>query len=238
MKFVRKSALMLCCVLMLSHSALGTMVVDYDGSVAPSANDPVMSFVVFGGTTWSTANNLLTLTTAHVRGIWFGYGNHLANVNDAGFAISPNPSGSHLSLRAKLSDLATDWSMYIHDGTSTAGFLFQHDRVTFGSADESFEVLMDTTDDFHHFEILLKDELVNFRIDGVSYGTGDNAVLSTANQILLIGDGSGSTPTGSGSMMIDHFIYNNEVGAIIPEPTTATLLLMGSLVLAGRRSRA
>lgn len=238
MTFLNKLLVIVCVVLATSISTQAEIVVDYDGSVAPTANDPVLSFVVFGGTTWSTANNQLTLTTAPIRGIWFGYGNNIGGVNDAGFTISPNSAGSYLSLHAKLSDLATDWSMYIHDGTTTAGFSFQHDRVTFGSADESFEVLMDLTDDFHHFEILLKDELVNFRIDGVSYGTGDNAVLSAANQILLIGDGSGSTPTGSGSMTIDHFIYNNEVSAIIPEPTTAALLLMGSLALVGRRSRA
>lgn len=238
MTILSKLLVIVCVVLATSVSTPATIVVDYDGSVAPNANNPALSFVVFGGTTFSTDGNALTLTTTVRQGIWFGYGNNIPGVNPAGFSISPNTSGSYLSLHTKFSDQASEWSMYIYDGVSSAFFDFNHDSFRYVSADEDQEIFMDLTDDFHHFELELKDGLVNYRVDGVTYAFGHNALASNAAPLIVVGDGSGSSISGTGSMIIDNFIYNDEAGNIIPEPTTAALLLMGSLALVGRRSHA
>ena len=55
----------------------------------------------------------------------------------------------------------------------------------------------------HGFDFLLKDGLVSYRIDGVEVYSGLAYQATTSTPYFLVGDSSGSTLTGQGSM------YNN-----------------------------
>ena len=237
MSFITK---LICAILLAlaAYSTQASIVIDYDASVLPNNHTPPFEFVQFSGTTATINNNQLKLTTAPVRGIWFGY-RPSANLP---WSLGSNANGNYLSLTMKLSDQATDWSMYILDDTSNAGFSFDHDRVQFSSADQSFDIQMDLTDDFHQFDIELINGKVSFRIDNQVFAYQHNAHSSgSASPIMLVGDGSGSTPTGTGSMTIDHFTYNGESNntiPAIPEPGTIMILALTSACLLRRNYQA
>ncbi len=216
-----------------SAAVAAPFTVDYDGSVAPNQNNPAFEFVVFSGTSWNTTGGSLNMTTASRAGIWFGS----REVNNHPWLPADNSVGNYVSVDIKMGAGATEWSTYINDGTHFAGFGFNHDSFTFSTADGSFTVVTDLTTRFHTFEFLLLDGKVSYRFDGQLIFDRVAAGGTDGGKILLIGDGSGSTPTGTGSMSVDSatFISAPDFDAIPTPGAAATLTLAG--LLATRRRR-
>jgi len=82
----------------------------------------------------------------------------------------------------------------------------------------------------------MKNGLVRYRIND-SFYTG--FAQATSSQILVIGDGSGSTLTGSGSMTVLSASLDNGSTAnlsLVPEPGTWALMI-GGFGLAGAAAR-
>lgn len=203
--------------------------VTYDGEGSPA--DDGFNFIVFGGTSWNTDDGALNMTTAPVRGIWMG-----------AFQTSPilppdNVDGSYLKLDVKMGAGAIEWSTYINDGSHGASLDFDHDGFTYNTAGQSIRVDTDLTDAFSTFEILLKGGRVSYVFDGQVLANRALAGENTNAKIMLIGDGSGSTPTGEGSMSVDNVTW---IGGpdfdVIPTPGAAGMLALAGLV-AGRRRR-
>ncbi|MEZ5627304.1 MAG: PEP-CTERM sorting domain-containing protein [Rhodocyclaceae bacterium] len=84
----------------------------------------------------------------------------------------------------------------------------------------------------HRFELLLKDGQVAYRIDGQLAYAGNAYQPGNANAMLLIGDGSGPTQTGRGSMTIHSVSFDNAptlntLVSAVPEPHSYALMLAG-----------
>ena len=203
--------------------------VEFDGSGSPA--DQGFDFIVFGDTTWNNDGGSLNLTTAPVRGIWMG-----------AFQNSPllppdNVEGSYLKLDVKFSADAVEWSTYINDGTHSANLSFDADGFRYNIAGQSIRVDTDLTDEFSTFEILLKGGRVSYVFDGQVLANRALAGEFATAKIMLIGDGSGTTPTGTGSMSIDNvtWIGGPDFDAIPTPGVLGSLAFAG--VLAGRRKR-
>jgi hypothetical protein len=208
--------------------ASGAFEVSYDGTTSPA--DVGLEFIVFGGTTWNNAGGSLNLTTAPVRGIWFG-----ARSGNA-FAPESSANGNYLRLDVRMGAGAEDWSAYLFDGTHGASFGFDHDGFTYSTAAGGGGVAMDLTADFVTFEFLLLDGRVSYRVNGQVIANRVAAGASTNARIMLIGDGSGSTPTGTGSMSIDNVTYTGTPDFdAIPTPGVAGVLAMTGVLTARRR---
>ncbi|MEM7755428.1 MAG: hypothetical protein AAF297_07305 [Planctomycetota bacterium] len=203
--------------------------VTYDGEGSPA--DDGFDYIVFGGTTWNTDDGALNMTTAPVRGIWMG-----------AFQSSPilppdNVDGSYLKLDVKMGVGAVEWSTYINDGSHGASFAFDHDGFSYNTAGQSVRVDTDLTDAFSTFEILLKDGRVSYVFNGQVLANRALATETTNAKIMLIGDGSGSTPTGAGSMSVDNVTWlGGPDFDAIPTPGVAGVLAMAGLA-SGRRRR-
>lgn len=230
----------------------------------PYQGSPDWSTVVFSGTSMSTDGTSSTLTTRQVRGVWFGYNPGAPPAWSLGTAAQ----GNYLSLDLSFSANAADWSLYLYDQTHFLNIAFAPTNcvpgncygatpqagVTLHFADgadadtelESQFVALDLTQS-HTFEALLKNGQVSYRIDGHAYTGAAHAVSNS--QLLVIGDGSGSTLTGVGSMYVHgasldtapafDVLETTAVGAV-PEPGTWALMI-GGFGVAGaalRRRRA
>jgi len=203
--------------------------IEYDGTEPPS--NLGLDFIVFGGTSWDTAGGSLNLTTAPVRGIWMGA------FQSNPFVPQANDAGTYLKLDVKMGDGAKEWSASVIDGTHSASFGFDDDVFSYSTASARVLIPMDLTAGFTTFEFLLKDGLVSYRVDGVVLANRVAAAENTQPPIMLIGDGSGSTPTGEGSMSIDNVVYTAGPDFdAIPTPGVAGVLAAAGLV-AGRRRR-
>ncbi len=207
--------------------------VEYDGSIAPNLNSPAFEFIVFGGTSWNTTGGSLNMTTAPSRGIWFG----AREVNNHPWLPADNSVGNYVSVDVKMGTNATEWSTYLNDGTHAARFNFDHDGFTYGTAAGFFRVDMDLTRAFHTFEFLLLNGEVSYRVNGQVLANRVAAGELVTDKIVLIGDGTGSTLTGTGSMSVDRAtIITAPDFTVIPTPgAIATLGLAG--VFASRRRR-
>lgn len=203
--------------------------VDYDGEGSPG--DLGINFVVFGGTSWNTNGGSLNMTTAPVQGIWMGA------FQSNPFIPVANTDGNYLKLDVKMGAAAVEWSAYINDGSHGAAFSFDHDGFTYNLAGETRRVDTDLTDGFSTFEILLKDGLVSYSFDGQLLANRRAASEQITAPIWLVGDGSGSTPTGAGSMSVDNltFIAGPDFDQI-PAPGAVSVLAAAGL-LANRRRR-
>lgn len=171
--------------------------ISFDGSSVPSSPFTV---VIFGGTSMNATGGELTLTTAPVQGVWFGFSGSAADAN-----LGSSAEGNYVGIRAKLAPDADDWSMYLYDGTSYASFLFQSDAYEYsyaGPVGPMTSILPIDLTTFHDFEFWLQDGIVSYAVDGVLQYSGP-AGSAAASKILVIGDGSGSTPTGTLSMTFD-----------------------------------
>lgn len=227
--------------LTLSSAAASAAIIDYDASVRPNQNPyaPLLTTIVFSGTGWSSDGNVLTINTAAIRGIWFGWADY---VNDTpAWTPASNATGNYTKLVTRFSSNATEWSNYLHDGTRGAALLFSVrqegatewvDVKVSGRTNSPVFSVNNAT--FHTYEFWLKNDTVTYAIDGqVVYTT---EAFLTSSRIWLVGDGSGSTPGGTGSMYIDHAIYDSPGPAIpVPEPASALLLLAATPLLMLRR---
>lgn len=226
----------------------------------PYPGTPDWTEVIFSGTsmTLSPTGDATVLTTAQARGVWFGN----AAVNSVNWSIGTNTAGNYLGLSARFSAGAADWSAYLHDGSYSASFHFaptdcldncyaipakagyaiSHAANAQGKTSTFFTLDLTQT---HTFEWLLKGGQVYYRVDGVVVHAG--AAHASTSRILVIGDGSGTTRTGVGSMTVTAVAIdtapamNALVTTAVPEPGSYALLLAGlgivGTVARRRRSR-
>lgn len=218
-------------------------------SSLPFQDTPVWTDVVFGGTSMSSNGTSSTLTTAQGRGIWFGW---QSGQNTPSWSPASNADGNYLDLTMSLSVGARDWSAYFHDGVRQASLQFNPTNcngnignctlapyldgvtlsfVTAGNLVADVFVPLDTTAS-NRFEFLLRGNQVAYRINGALY-TG--LAGQGGGTILVIGDGSGSTLTGWGSMNVTGVAFDaapafselEDLSPAVPEPATWAMLVAG-----------
>ncbi len=222
--------------------------------------------VVFPGTSMvlGAGGTKTTMTTSYSAGVWFGWGdpvNYGHTYPTPAWSLGTDAEGNYLSVTASLGANATDWSAYILDGSYQASFGFApcgsyscnglQDGVnlllpdaTNSSGFSNLFVPLDTNIP-HTYEFLLKNGQVSYQIDGTLYYSGAARAYQPSNnlRVLVIGDGSGSTPTGIGSMTV--YAVRLETGpaantlSSVPMPSTLWLFGTGfaglAITLARRR---
>jgi hypothetical protein len=223
----------------------------------PFENTPDWSDVVFSGTSMTVNAGVSTLTTANQRGVWFG---RSPSANTPAWTIGSNGSGNLLSLTTAFSSGADDWAAYFYDG-QRGGFLLFNPTNCNASTSNCYNsngtpgvklhfngstsfIPLDTTQ-FRTYEILVRGTSVVYRIDGQR--VAGEALLAGGTNFLLVGDDSGSSSSGTGSMRISAVSFDratevtdlpNLTGGV-PEPASWAMLVCGfSLIgLLARRRR-
>lgn len=221
------------------------------GGVLGANNVYPWTSVVFGGTSMAASGGVLTMATSSSAGVWFGNGSLIGQ--NPGWSLADNTAGNYISLDLRLASSATeDWSLYFYDATGWyAGIVFNPAgdyanptqygfEYVYGSGGTAASTLVpfDLDSDFHQFEVLLKGGQVQYAVDGQLVFGGD-AHFGGSSNLLVIGDGSGPTPTGTGAMLVDRvrFEAGTERLAIVPVPGAAVLLASALGLLAGVRRR-
>ncbi|MBZ6377767.1 hypothetical protein B5C34_03235 [Pacificimonas flava] len=236
-----------------AHAAIVASSLPYQGT-------PDWTDVVFGNTSMTTDGSTTTLTTSPYAGVYFG---NVPGQNAPAWSIGNSMDGNLLTLAARFGPGTADFSAYFSDDTSFASIRFGPTdcvpgncygetplpglSLTFAApgdpqSGENYFVPLDLTQD-NLFEIAMRDGLVSYRINGTVYS---GAAQSSSSRLLVIGDGSGSTRTGEGSMTISEISFDNEFAGVltgpdgfaptdIPGPAAPGLLGIGVFLLAWRR---
>lgn len=223
-------------------------------SSLPTVGSSDWSDIQFSGTSMVSNGSTTVLTTANSRGVWFG---NLDGSNKPSWNLGSATQGNELDLTAHFSSGSADWSAYMGDGqygttmifnptycsnscygqTPSAGVALYHAiSETDRSSTYTFMGLDLTTD--HAFSWLLKDGRVAFEIDGSAVFSG--YAYQQAWTGLVIGDGSGPTQTGVGSMTISAVRFDTApTGTVtvssVPEPGSWALMLAAGAWMLGRR---
>lgn len=221
----------------------------------PYNNSPDWTVIVFGGTSMDAGAAQTTLTTGPGRGVWYGWGAWYGDT--PGWALGDSASGNQLSLTLSFSANAADWHAYMYDRSHEAMWQFNptncddgcYGQPALAGAQYLYAstaapdtplfgfVPLDLTQP-HRFDYLMKNGRVSYAIDGQLVYDGQAYRAPLGDGLLVIGDGSGGTQTGVGSMTV----YGNGVdtapaaSSLVPEPSSAALLL-GGLGLAGLLAR-
>jgi len=221
----------------------------------PYAGTPDWTDIVFGGTAMSVngAGTAATLSTAPNAGVWFGWGPGSSYGPQPSWSPGTNSDGNYIRLVASFSADAADWSMYLQDLTSSMGWGFAptgcngnigscygedgDPGVHLSHPGGGTFVALDLTLQ-HTYEVLLKDGLVAYWIDGTRHYAGAAGDASIGIPLLVIGDGSGTTRTGRGSMTVYAVELDNAPLASVVVPLPAGLpLLAAALMLLGGAQR-
>lgn len=90
----------------------------------------------------------------------------------------------------------------------------------------------------HDYAIHLHNGIVAYFINGTEVARG-TALQPMEAASVLVGDPTGPTATGSGSMWVDSFSFDNAAGSIpvVPEPGAVSLLGLATGMLVLRRRR-
>lgn len=227
-------------------------------SSLPFSNTPEWTDVIFSGTSMVNTGSEVTLTTAPVRGVWFG---NFSYIDPPAWNLGNSTSGNSLSMTASFSGNAADWQTYIYDGNYAAYLNFKPTNCldscygtpaqqglnfyyedSLNPGQSTFDFLALDLSLSHTFDILLKDGLVSYAVDGNQFFAGN--AFQSANTFMLIGDSSGSTSTGVGSMTISNLLLdtapvaNVQLNSLQPVPEGAEwLLLLSGMSLFLRRDR-
>jgi hypothetical protein len=218
-------------------------------SSLPFDGSPAWSTVVFSGTTMTSNGSMSTLTTGANVGVWFGW----RSAAPPAWTPSNNAAGNYFNMTFSLSATARDWSAYFYDGTHYAVMIF---NPTFGcngnlndctgapfNAGISYYFADNANQLVEHFlplnltqqtsvEFLLKGGNVDYRINGTRYaGTAQQVGFGP---LLVVGDGSATTRTGSGQMFVHDVLFEtaplaNNLPSVnaVPEPHSWAMLLAG-----------
>lgn len=220
----------------------------------PYAGTPDWTDIVGGGTSMNLIDGgtASLLSTANNTAVWFGWGPAASYGPQPSWSPGSNVDGNYVRLEASFSAGAADWSMYLHDLTSSMGWSFAPTGCD-GNAGSCYAedgdpgvqlshpgggtfVALDLTTR-HTFEVLLKDGLVAYWIDGTRHYAGPAGNSTLGFPLLVIGDGSGTTRTGRGSMTVHAIALDNAPLASVVVPLPAGLPLLGGalLLLGGMR---
>ena len=260
----RRLALALAITALAATRSNGAVVADS----LPYIGTPDWTTGAFDPTSVDAQPNATTLGTAPYRSVFFGWGTAYNNVPS--WTPGDDAAGNELTLTASFGPRATyggpaDWTAYMYDGAYSFEARFNPTRCEdygysncyappalpgvdryFGEPDRAGNsirqcVARDTSVD-HSYDILMKNGLLSYTIDGHSYSG-----LATAighYQLLIIGDESGYTGTGAGTMRISAVSFDNAPDAdvalsAVPEPASWATMLGGfGLIGALRRRRA
>ena len=224
----------------------------YDGDLTPSQGAYAGWFTTigpntegisyFGDTTWSSDGNVLAMNTSYTpsEGIWFGrtggYG------DPSGFSLANTAAGNWVRMNVALSPGATEWSLYWYDtdGYGSSLYLKNNGFEYYYGGGTYFQPVADMTS-FHTFTTYILAGQVSYFFDNTYLG-GGAALSSSTTNFLLLGDGSASTVSGTGTMYVDYLTIITAVGntppSSIPEPATcAAFAGLGALALGFARSR-
>ena len=230
-------------LLVLLAGSLPGAAIYYDGSYIPQPGAPNFHWAIFGNT-WSSDGNILSLNTSLATGgIWFGW--HPSS-GYPGWSLGTDSTGNYLNIRARLAPGATEWSIYLHNGSYMSNFYLLSDRFQFevpnngGGTTANIFANMNV---FRNYQIWMKDGKVVYKVDNTVWYAGP--ALPSGTTILIIGDGSGSDISGQGTMQIDYATILTgadfasapamPLAANVPEPSS--FLLCGAGVLAAVRLR-
>ncbi len=239
----------------LSACKLSAEIITFSGDFTPDAsvveganpatNTSLYTTVVFSGTSWVADDGFLKMTTAPVRGIWFG--NHPSAGSDpSSFPVGSSLSGNKLRVTSLLTSGSQSWGFQLSDGLYYASFFFEGTDngqalpgVNIFTPEGNVRVDGDgfNLNVLHTYEIHLQGGVVQYKVDGdVVYsgtaGSGGGPVY------YLLGDGSGSTPTSTGSMWIDYMSFDNAAGVVPEARHFAAILGLGACLFALRLRRA
>lgn len=210
--------------------AIDPFLYDYAGDATPNTGTYGNWFTTVGAgvhgyfpaTSWNSDGNILTINTVYPgNGIWFGRISGTAD-STATLTFGNTSEGNWVSSRLRLSVGATDWSLYWHD-TSGKGAALEFDAgsltfftsATAGGPSVGTSVALDLTQ-FQTITSYVRDAQVHYWVNGAYLG-GGHAGTGGVNTLLL-GDSTGSTPTGTGSMQVDFLRVSRASGATPPHP--------------------
>ncbi len=223
-KSVFAGALSLCgCVV-----SAAPFVVEYDGSIAPDQNDPPLAIETTGGSSWNVDGGSLNLTVVSRGSVGFGV---LSTSHP--WLPSTGDLGNYMSFDIRHTGDTSSWSASLSVGQHSGLFVISRDGFVYNFAGGSTSVDMDLTTGFHTFEILLRDGLVSYRVNGeVLADRVDNfGNLGTIFPIAGI-----SSNAGVGTISIDNFTFIGSPGfTVIPTPGVAATLGLAGLVACRRR---
>lgn len=210
-----------------------------------ASNTSLFTTIVFGGTSWTADAGFLKMTTGPSRGIWFGTSNSGYGDN-SGISLSDSATGNRFLTSFLLTPGSQSWGFYFIDqsgyyasiqvdqtdnGQTQPGVWASLDTGSVKVSDASFDPNV-----LHTFEAHVFEGEVLYRLDGVNVATGGALTVGGLAGLSVIGDGSGGTPTGTGSMWIDYLEIDNAAGAFVPEPaTTSMFLALAALIATARR---
>jgi len=230
---------------------LQAALINYEGDFTPNnASNPMgdpygprYTTIVFSGTSWASDGDVLTMTTANTRGIWFG---RFAGVGDnANFSLGSNLAGNRVDARLALGVSSDEWvGFYFYDtGGRGAQWYFDAGLAKYYFADPvsgniitNALPIYDRTE-FHVYSAHVQDDTAAYYLNGELVASG-KAISGTANS-LVTGDVSGSTPTGSGTFKVDYLRLDTAAGVVVvPEPSTLALAgVAGVALMMIRRAR-
>ncbi|MEM9226819.1 MAG: hypothetical protein AAGA45_02530 [Verrucomicrobiota bacterium] len=240
---MRKLSTLLIGAAVLQAATLSAIVINYNGTALPDDanftepgnpgnNASIYTTVVFRDTSWQVEDGFLKMDTSFLRGIWFG-GHPSAEGDGSTFRPSNTTVGNRLTSTFLITPGSEGWDMILSDNSGYyAAFeieatdnernrpgisVYTGDGSTIVVTDPSFNVNVQ-----HTYSMHIHDGNVAYFIDGDVVYSGPAWQPGQTNYYLL-GDASGNTPTGSGSMWLSFMSFDNAAGAI-PEPSQFSLL--------------
>jgi hypothetical protein len=173
------------------------------------------------------------LITEQARGVWFGWADFRPDW--PGWNPGSSLQGNYLRLDAQFGTSSRDWNTYFYDETYNTSILFapsvgcdsytannvgcyglpRQEGVLFGLGDDNDPTqgravfLPLDLQQTHTYEVLLKNGLVTYHVDGVLAASGRAVRSDRGLPLVVIGDGSGSTLTGEGFMRVSRAVWDN-----------------------------
>lgn len=173
------------------------------------------------------------LITEQGRGVWFGWADFRPDW--PGWSPGSSVQGNYLRLDAQFGPSSRDWNTYFYDETYNTAILFapsvgcdaytanntgcyglpRQEGVLFGLGDDNDPTQGRTVflpldlEQTHTYEVLLRNGLVTYHVDGVLAASGRAVRSDRGLPLAVIGDGSGSTLTGEGFMRVSRAVWDN-----------------------------